>query len=143
MIVPPIVCRGTPGHNKLDCRCGLFPPPKALFYLLPSVVTYYSFSMVSLCSQGEMIQKLLCRWWYAIEWPAKEDLKPAPPSYEALEGFPGVFICVEVRGALGLGTACRCFDTLNCVKMYCDSICHAPYNIICSANVECPKLLYR
>lgn len=45
--------------------------------------------------KGEMIQKLLCRWWYAIEWPAKEDLKPAPPSYEALEGFPGVFICVE------------------------------------------------
>lgn len=74
--------------------------------------------MVSLCSQGEMIQKLLCRWWYAIEWPAKEDLKPAPPSYEALEGFPGVFICVEVRAALGLWTACRYFDTLKCTR-YC------------------------
>lgn len=44
-----------------------------------------------------MIQKLLCRWWYALEWPAKKDLRPAPPSYEALEGYPGVFICVEVR----------------------------------------------
>lgn len=44
-----------------------------------------------------MIQKLLCRWWYAIEWPAKEDLRPVPPLYEALEGYPGVFICVEVR----------------------------------------------
>ncbi|CAM9581475.1 unnamed protein product [Ectocarpus sp. 12 AP-2014] len=45
--------------------------------------------------KGEMIQKLLCRWWYALEWPAKKDLRPAPPSYEALEGYPGVFICVE------------------------------------------------
>ena len=43
-----------------------------------------------------MVQKLLCRWWYAMEWPAKEDLGPAPESYEALEGYPGVFICVEV-----------------------------------------------
>lgn len=32
-----------------------------------------------------------------MEWPAKEDLRPAPVSYEALEGYPGVFICVEVR----------------------------------------------
>lgn len=47
-------------------------------------------------SKGEMVQKLLCRWWYAMEWPAKEDVKPAPPSYEALEGYPGVFVCVEV-----------------------------------------------
>ncbi|CAM9363331.1 unnamed protein product [Pylaiella littoralis] len=45
--------------------------------------------------KGEMVQKLLCRWWYAMEWPAKEDLRPAPPSFEALEGYPGVFICVE------------------------------------------------
>lgn len=47
--------------------------------------------------QGEMVQKLLCRWWYAIEWPAKADLKPPPSSYLALEGYPGVFIGVEVR----------------------------------------------
>eukprot|EP00904_Undaria_pinnatifida_P007190 jgi/Undpi1/3600/HiC_scaffold_16.g06971.m1 len=45
--------------------------------------------------KGEIIQKLLCRWWYAMEWPAKEDLKPAPPTFVALEGYPGVFICVE------------------------------------------------
>eukprot|EP00752_Nemacystus_decipiens_P009402 g8405.t1 len=45
--------------------------------------------------KGEMVQKLLCRWWYAIKWPAKEDLRPAPVSYEALEGYPGVFVCVE------------------------------------------------
>lgn len=31
-----------------------------------------------------------------MEWPAKEDLRPVPPLYEALEGYPGVFICVEV-----------------------------------------------
>lgn len=51
-----------------------------------------------------MVQKLLCRWWYAMEWPAKEDLRPAPSSYEALEGYPGVFICVEVSALLELGS---------------------------------------
>lgn len=51
-----------------------------------------------------MVQKLLCRWWYAMEWPAKEILRPAPPSYAALEGYPGVFICFEV-GATGLRSA--------------------------------------
>ncbi|CAM9168007.1 unnamed protein product [Ascophyllum nodosum] len=46
-------------------------------------------------AKGELVQKLLCRWWYAMEWPAQKDLRPAPPCYEALEGYPGIFICVE------------------------------------------------
>lgn len=31
-----------------------------------------------------------------MEWPAKEDVIKAPPTYEALEGYPGVYLCVEV-----------------------------------------------
>jgi hypothetical protein len=48
---------------------------------------YYS------CKKGKLIQSLLVRWWYAMEWPRKEDLEAAPPAgYEAMEGFPGVFV---------------------------------------------------
>ncbi|CAN0391265.1 unnamed protein product, partial [Discosporangium mesarthrocarpum] len=45
--------------------------------------------------KGEMIAKLLCRWWYAMEWPKTEDIIPAPAGYEALDGYPGVYICIE------------------------------------------------
>lgn len=46
--------------------------------------------------KGQLIQKLLCRWWYAIEWPTAEDLiKSVPSGYEQLEGYVGVFICVK------------------------------------------------
>lgn len=45
-----------------------------------------------------------------MDWPAKEDIIQAPSSYEALEGYPGVYVCVEVRLQviiewLGLSTA--------------------------------------
>lgn len=73
-------------------------------------------------SQGELIQKLLCRWWYALEWPAKEDLRPAPPSYEALEGYPGVFICVEVRDG-GL-TCVSTAKLLHLVSLHCPLGCN-------------------
>ena len=48
--------------------------------------------------KGALVQKLICRWWYAIEWPSKADLsKPVPPGFEQLDGYPGVYICVKVR----------------------------------------------
>lgn len=46
--------------------------------------------------KGQMVQRLLCRWWYAITWPKPEDIGAAPAGYEALDGFPGVFICTSV-----------------------------------------------
>lgn len=58
-----------------------------------------------------------------MEWPAKEDLKPAPPSYEALEGYPGVFICVEVRAVVGRGTGCRRFDRCTVIVECAHCIC--------------------
>lgn len=46
--------------------------------------------------KGQLIQKLLCRWWYAIKWPSEADLsKPVPAGYEQLEGFPGVYISTK------------------------------------------------
>lgn len=46
--------------------------------------------------KGQMVQRLLCRWWYAITWPKPEDIGAPPAGYEALDGFPGVFICTSV-----------------------------------------------
>lgn len=76
--------------------------------------------------KGEMVQNLLCRWWYAMEWPKESDLQPvrfylkwkqyvcvfrkrelivfycsrgcaqAPEGYEMLDGYKGVYICTRV-----------------------------------------------
>ena len=46
------------------------------------------------CTKGQIIQKLLCRWWYSIEWPTNLPSKP-PPKYDAMDGMPGVYVCVE------------------------------------------------
>ncbi|KAG7338247.1 hypothetical protein IV203_014797 [Nitzschia inconspicua] len=58
-------------------------------YASPSFALYGSE-----CKKGELIQKLLCRWWYAITWPDPATLpdKP-PPHYDAMDGFPGVYVC--------------------------------------------------
>ena len=45
------------------------------------------------CEKGMLIQRLLCRWWYAFEWPDPKTLPAQPPDkYDALDGFPGVYI---------------------------------------------------
>jgi hypothetical protein len=45
------------------------------------------------CNKGLLIQRLLCRWWYAINWPDPATLPKTPPKhYDALDGFPGVYI---------------------------------------------------
>ncbi|RYY81998.1 hypothetical protein EON63_14270 [archaeon] len=46
--------------------------------------------------KGMLVQRLLVRWWYSIEWPIKEEIGTAPEGYESLEGFPGVFISTKV-----------------------------------------------
>ena len=46
--------------------------------------------------KGLLIQRFLCRWWYAVEWPDPSALPASPPSgYDALNGFPGVYICTK------------------------------------------------
>lgn len=46
--------------------------------------------------KGMMVQRLLCRWWYALSWPRPEDIGTPPAGYEPLDGFPGVFISTRV-----------------------------------------------
>ena len=46
------------------------------------------------CDKGLLIQRLLCRWWYAYEWPTNARTEP-PPNYDRLDGFPGVFVCTS------------------------------------------------
>jgi len=46
------------------------------------------------CDKGMLIQRLLCRWWYAYSWPDPTSLPVKPPkNYDSLDGFPGVYIC--------------------------------------------------
>jgi len=45
--------------------------------------------------KGGLIQKLLCRWWYAVTWPDPADIIEPPENYLSLDGFPGVYICVQ------------------------------------------------
>eukprot|EP00934_Nitzschia_sp_Nitz4_P004896 Nitzschia sp. Nitz4//scaffold119_size111653//48219//49115//NITZ4_004189-RA/size111653-processed-gene-0.186-mRNA-1//-1//CDS//3329533833//4886//frame0 len=48
------------------------------------------------CQKGLLIQRLLVRWWYAIEWPSPKSIpEEAPENYDALDGFPGVFVCSQ------------------------------------------------
>lgn len=48
------------------------------------------------CDKGKLIQSILARWWYAYQWPDPKAL-PAytPKGYDALDGFPGVYICTQ------------------------------------------------
>lgn len=46
------------------------------------------------CKKGLLIQKLLCRWWYAMTWPDPSTLPARPPeNYDKMDGFPGVYVC--------------------------------------------------
>lgn len=45
--------------------------------------------------KGFLVQTLLRRWWYAIKWPAEGQQFNAPPGYEPLEGFRGVYVCTS------------------------------------------------
>lgn len=48
------------------------------------------------CDKGKLIQSLLARWWYAYQWPDPTALTESiPKAYDALDGFPGVYICTQ------------------------------------------------
>jgi len=60
-------------------------------YSSPSFALYGTES-----NKGQLIQKLLCRWWYAISWPDPSSIPNKPPlNYDAMDGFPGVYICTH------------------------------------------------
>lgn len=55
-----------------------------------------SSELYAMCDKGKLIQSLLSRWWYAYEWPDPKDLPlQTPKGYDALDGFPGMYICTE------------------------------------------------
>jgi hypothetical protein len=47
-------------------------------------------------SKGQLIQMLMLRWWYAIEWPIMSEVPSPPDGYESLDGYPGVFVSTRV-----------------------------------------------
>jgi hypothetical protein len=65
-------------------------------------------------SKGMLVQRLLVRWWYAIEWPKKHEIGQPPHGYESLEGFPGVFISTKSDS---LGTILDLRNKTNCPSL--------------------------
>jgi hypothetical protein len=60
-------------------------------YQSPSAALYGSN-----CQKGQLIQKLLCRWWYAITWPDPSKIPSKNPKhYDPLDGIPGVYVCTS------------------------------------------------
>ena len=48
------------------------------------------------CDKGRLIMSLLARWWYVYTWPEPSTLPSSTPAgYDALDGFPGVYICTS------------------------------------------------
>jgi hypothetical protein len=48
------------------------------------------------CVKGQLIQQLLCRWWYAYTWPDPSKLPTQTPvNYDTLDGFMGVYVCTK------------------------------------------------
>ncbi|KAF4322612.1 hypothetical protein BBO99_00003779 [Phytophthora kernoviae] len=45
--------------------------------------------------KGRLAQELLCRWWYAMEWPRKKKQAHKLHGVQELDGFPGAFIRVK------------------------------------------------
>jgi hypothetical protein len=63
-------------------------------YEWPSAALYGTES-----TKGLLIQRLLCRWWYAITWPDPSKLPDKPPKYyDSLDGFPGLYVCTSQPG---------------------------------------------
>jgi hypothetical protein len=55
-----------------------------------------SSELYSRCDKGKLIQSLLVRWWYAYQWPDPKTIPASTPKgYDALDGFPGVYICTQ------------------------------------------------
>jgi hypothetical protein len=55
-----------------------------------------SSELYSRCDKGKLIQSLLVRWWYAYQWPDPKTIPTSTPKgYDALDGFPGVYICTQ------------------------------------------------
>lgn len=55
-----------------------------------------------------LIQRLLCRWWYAIKWPTGIPDKP-PKNYDSMDGMPGIFVCTS-GDDVGKIKDCRDFE---------------------------------
>ncbi|KAG6965453.1 hypothetical protein JG688_00007172 [Phytophthora aleatoria] len=45
--------------------------------------------------KGRLAQELLCRWWYALEWPPVKTSAPKLHGVQELDGYPGAFIRVK------------------------------------------------
>lgn len=64
--------------------------------------------------KGLLVQRLLVRWWYAIEWPKADEIGQPPDGYESLDGFVGVYISTKSDS---LGTIVDLRNKDNCPSL--------------------------
>jgi hypothetical protein len=51
--------------------------------------------------KGDLVQKFLTRWWHAYDWPTAQDINgTAPSGYEAMDGFKGVYVCMNTQASV-------------------------------------------
>lgn len=64
--------------------------------------------------KGQLVQMFIVRWWYAYDWPLPEEIGTPPPGYEMLDGFPGVFVSMNLDS---LGKILDLRDKKNCPSL--------------------------
>ena len=64
--------------------------------------------------KGQILQTLLVRWWYAYDWPTPSEIGAPPPGYEEMDGFPGVFVSMNLES---LGQVLDLRDKKNCPSL--------------------------
>lgn len=74
-------------QNKENIFCEIINTKNFSNIVTPSSVLY------SKSLKGQLIQSVLCRWWYAYTWPDPMSIPSKNPSNcDYLDGFPGVYI---------------------------------------------------
>jgi hypothetical protein len=64
--------------------------------------------------KGQILQTLLVRWWYSYDWPTPSEIGTPPPGYEEMDGFPGVFVSMNLES---LGQVLDLRDKKNCPSL--------------------------
>ena len=71
------------------------------------------------CDKGLLVQRVLCRWWYAVTWPDPDSLPTViPQKYDAPNGMNGIYICTS-GPKTGKIKDLRDKTTAPCFKNYC------------------------
>jgi hypothetical protein len=94
------------------------------------------------CDKGLLIQRLLCRWWYAYEWPDPSCILKKPPThYDPLDGFPGVYVRTTGGTKIGHLKDLRNQDDCPSFRTFAKKSCSELKQLLITALTEQQKRL--